>query len=85
MMKLQSYQQLLDHEFLPVRAKILEIAAALDRMERASDHPQGRDSRWLQLQEAMEILLQQNIDRTEQLQLHFSRPYDELWREQWGI
>ena len=50
MMKLQSYQQLLDHEFLPVRAQIPEIAAALDRMERASDHPQGMDSRWLQLQ-----------------------------------
>ena len=79
-----SGQRTLDREYLPVRAKILEIAASLDRVERAEGSP-ADDARWQRLRAALEIVFQQGLNRTEQVQLHFSRPYDELWREEWDI
>jgi len=77
-------QQLLDREFLPVRAKILEIAASFDRIQRARDDAQD-DARLRQLRSALEIVLGPRADRTEKLQMLFSRPYQEAWRETWGI
>lgn len=78
-----SAHQLLDREYLPVRAKILEIAAALDRIQRAEGNALD-DARWKQLLAAMQIVLEPEADRAEQLQLHFSRRYDELWQENLG-
>ena len=85
-----SNQQLLDREYLPVRAKILEIAASLDRLQRAESGPPQSgspqdDERYQQLLSALEIVLAPRDDRTEQLQLHFSRPYEETWRTAWDI
>ena len=77
-------EQLLDREYLPVRAKILEIAAAFDRIQRAPGDVRKED-RWKQLQAALERVLAPEDDRTEQLQLHFSRPYDPRWREAWSL
>jgi len=70
----------LDREFLPIRAKILEIAAALDRIQRA-DQGEDADQRWDQLQAGIKILLTGETERAEQVQLLFSRGYDEQWRE----
>jgi hypothetical protein len=69
----------LDREFLTIRAKILEIAAGLDRIERAQGDP-AADPRWSQLRQAIEILTQGSSDRAERVQMHFSLPYDENWR-----
>ncbi len=82
----------LDREFLPIRAKILEIASALDRIQRNDDNQnddnKADDLRWQQLQAGIKILLEpetqpepQQRDRAEQVQLLFSRRYDEQWRE----
>ena len=74
----------LDHEFLPTRAKILEIAAALDRIERAaaiSTRQSIDDPRWEQLRAGIGLLLTAEADRARQVQLLFSRPYDQQWRE----
>ena len=85
----------LDREFLPTRAKILEIAAALDRIERATFFDTGErtednqadrknlagDPRWKQLQAGIQLLLTGQAQRAEQVQLLFSRPYDEQWRQ----
>lgn len=72
--------EILEAEFLPMRAKILEIAASLDRIERAegdfTNLPQ-----WKQIQSALQIVISQSENRAEQLQLHFSRTYDESWRD----
>ena len=71
---------ILEREFLPLRAKILEIAASLDRIQRASGDV-SQDARIKQLRTAIEKLLADNSDRAEQIQLLFSRPYEQEWRE----
>jgi hypothetical protein len=74
----------LDQEFLPIRAKILEVAAALDRLDRASGSL-GADARRAQLQAAIQVLLRPEDARAEQVQLVFSRPFEERWREDLGV
>ena len=75
-----SIPSVLDREFLPIRAKILEIAASLDRAERVSDNP-AADPRWQQLETGINLLLQKKGNRAEQVQLLFSRPYETQWRQ----
>ncbi len=70
----------LEEEFLPVRAKILEIAASLDRIQRAEGEG-SRDPNWLQIQSALETLLEDQAGRAERVQMLFSRPYNDQWRE----
>ncbi len=74
-----SSQMILEHEFLPVRAKILEIAAALDRIERTPGSATS-DPQWDQLHTAIELLLRKKGDRAKVIQLLFSRSYDEQWQ-----
>lgn len=79
-LKSRSSQQVLDDEFLTIRAKILELASALDRIGRGGEP--GADSERLQLvHQALEVLLQAQGDRAEQVQLMFSRPYAADWRQ----
>jgi hypothetical protein len=79
-----SSQAVLDHEYLPVRAKILEIAASLDRLQRAPGTLDG-EARWDQLRAAIELLLGREEGRAERVQLLFSRPYDHHWRESFQL
>lgn len=76
--------QILDREFLEVRAKILEIAAAFDRWDRAEGDVDG-DPRVSQIREAIDLLSAEDGNRAEQVQLVFSRTYDEKWREAFGL
>ena len=76
--------EVLDQEFLPVRAKILEVAAALDRLDRAGGSVE-KDSRREQMQAAIQALLRTEDDRAEQIQLLFSRQYKDDWREKFGV
>ena len=78
-------QQILESDYLPVRAKIIEIAAALDRLELASgelDH-----ARFKQLSDALAILQQPAAagDRAEQIQRLFSRDFSDQWRSEFEI
>jgi hypothetical protein len=75
--------EVLEQEFLPIRAKILEIAAALDRLDRGSGSL-ASDARRAQIQAAIQILLRPD-DRAEQVQLIFSRQYNDEWREKFDI
>ncbi len=70
----------LDREFLPIRAKILEIAAALDRIQREAEED-ADGPRWEQLQAGIQLLQAGEAERAEQVQLLFSRTFDEHWRE----
>jgi len=73
-------QAVLDRVYLEVRAKLLEIAACLDRVERADGSPAGRaDARWTQIQRGIEILTRDGFDRAEQIQMLFSDPYVANW------
>ncbi|MEM8947417.1 MAG: hypothetical protein AAGD11_19740 [Planctomycetota bacterium] len=74
----------LEREYLPVRAKILEIASALDRIQRSADHTED-DPRWDQLQAGINLLFADQPQRAEHVQLMFSRPYDPQWRQQFDV
>lgn len=74
----------LDQEFLPLRAKLLEIAAALDRLDRDKELS-AREPRLRQVRAAIEVLLENQANRAERLQLVFSREYEENWRAKFGL
>ena len=80
---------ILDETFLEVRAKLLEVAATLDRIDRSSDDgsPLSSDASQVRkkLDEAIRLLLSEGPDRAERLQLLFSREYESNWREQMQI
>jgi hypothetical protein len=76
--------EVLEQEFLPVRAKILEVAAALDRLDRASGSL-ASESRRAQVHAAIQVLLRPDDDRAERIQLIFSRPYQDDWREKFEL
>lgn len=72
--------EVLNREFLEVRAKILELAAALDRLDRAEGDVEN-DPRLARIREGLDVLIQGNAEeRAEQVQLVFSRPYDSQWQ-----
>ena len=77
-------QQVLEREYLPMRAKILEIAASLDRIQRAEDK-RSDTSQLQQIRTAIDTLLQQEPGRAERVQLLFSRSYEQNWREQFQV
>ncbi|MCI0491934.1 MAG: hypothetical protein L0Z07_03240 [Planctomycetes bacterium] len=75
----------LDEEFPAVRAKLLEIAATFDRLDRAAGQLDATDARLVQIRAAMEVLFSQESDRAEQVLLLFSRAYEDDWKEKLGI
>jgi hypothetical protein len=72
----------LQRDFLPLRGKLIEVAAALDRLARAEGSLAG-DHRVQQIRRSLEILsgTAPGSDRAEQVQMAFSLPYDPGWRE----
>ena len=76
--------EVFDQEFLSMRAKLLEVAAALDRVNRAGGSL-AADPRRTRVQAAIQVLLRPEDDRAEQLQLIFSRPYEDDWREKFRM
>ena len=75
---------LLNREFLQIRAKLLELAAAFDRIGRA----QGTivdDPRLEQIHRALELLNSETPNRAELIQQVFSREYDAAWRKSFGV
>lgn len=79
----QSSEQILESEFLVIRAKILEVAAALDRIDRAGEVVS--DPRLPKLREAINLLLAKEGNRAEEVQLLFSREFDDNWRAKLGV
>ncbi|TWT94239.1 hypothetical protein [Neorhodopirellula pilleata] len=83
-------EAVLQESYLETRAKLLEVAAVLDRIDRAASTSRGSlpaDS--VQARQkligAIEILLQNEPDRAERIQQLFSRPYASDWRSQFGL
>jgi len=81
---LLSAPEVLNREFLEIRCKILELAAAFDRLERA-DGSVEEDPRIGRLREALTAVLEQSSDRAEQVQMIFSRDYDESWQNKFKV
>lgn len=72
--------EVLNREFLETRCKILELAAALDRLDRAAGSVQD-DTRLAHIRDAIELLLEPASNRAERVQMIFSRDYDHAWQE----
>lgn len=76
--------QVLDEEFLTIRAKVLEVAAALDRLDRGAGDLSGEPRRQ-KIRQAIELLLADEPGRAERLQLLFSREYESGWQAAMGV
>ena len=76
--------QVLDAEFLQIRAKILELAASLDRLDRG-DGEVDDDLRMRLVRGGISILLEEETGRAERMQLLFSQAYEDGWRKRLGI
>ena len=76
--------QVLDREFLEIRAKLLELAASFDRLDRGAGSV-AADRRTALIQEALAILAARTGDRAERIQLLFSRSYESDWRDRYEV
>jgi hypothetical protein len=73
-------QQTLDRHFLEIRARLLDLAAMLDRVDRGDGGPL-EDPRLAKIESGLKILLEDHApDRAARIQQLFSRPYDPAWR-----
>ncbi len=72
--------QVFEREFLGVRARLIEVGAALDRIERAKGFT-GGDPRNDKIRQALDVLRGTAANKAEQIQLLFSLPYEEGWRK----
>ena len=70
----------LDQYFLEARARLLDLAAILDRVGRGAD-PQAAttDPRAARIREALEVLLGDEPGKAERVQRIFSLEYDPNW------
>ena len=71
--------EVLEREFLELRARLLQAAAHLDRVDRAEGSA-ANDPRLTRIHEAIEVLAGADPNRAEKVQLIFSRPYDAEWK-----
>ncbi len=75
----------LDREYLEIRAKILQLSASFDRLER-SDGSFRDDARLDLIDQALATVSDhEQRDRAEQVQLIFSRDYQEDWRQEYDL
>jgi hypothetical protein len=78
--------EVLDRDFLEARCKILELAATLDRIDRApARHGEHPDPRLGQLRQAIEALDVPGPGRAETIQRIFSLEYDPAWRQHMDV
>ncbi len=86
MLNTRDAAEVLDHDFLEARCKILEIAATLDRIDRApARHIEQPDARLSQLRRAVEALVEPGPGRAETIQRIFSLDFDPAWREKMNV
>jgi hypothetical protein len=71
--------EVLDREFPEIRAGLLRLAAQLDRLDRAKGSITD-DPRCCAVRQSIDVLATSSPGRAEQIQLIFSRPYEEDWK-----
>lgn len=90
-MKSRTAETVLDESYLETRAKLLEIAAILDRIDRAGDSTGESEMsdaaamRHDQLTAAIRLLLSDSPRRAQEIQQLFSRAYDPNWRTEFEL
>jgi len=71
----------LDQFFLDARARLLDLAAILDRVGRGGDAADAEsDPRMDKMRRALEVLLDRSGGRAERIQQIFSLDYDPNWK-----
>lgn len=81
MTRLLSAPDMLEREFLQVRCRLIEIAAAMDRIDRSESAGTAQsDPRMTNLLEGAAILNDGQPNRAERMQMVFSDAYDDAWR-----
>lgn len=81
MTKLLSAPDMLEREFLQMRCRLLEIAAAMDRIDRSESGGAVRsDPRMAKLAEGAAILHDGKPNRAQRVQMVFSDSFDDAWR-----
>jgi hypothetical protein len=66
---------LLGVELLAIRFRLIELAATLDRIDRAGGVA-ADDPRWLPIRRSLEILAARGPNRAAQVQMAFSLPHE---------
>jgi hypothetical protein len=74
-------RQLVDEFFLEHRTKLLDIAAFLDRIDRAAEHDASDDFRLAAFRQALQVLGVDQPVRVERVQMMLSDPTVELLAE----
>ncbi len=83
---LRTKTDVLNRDFLEIRCRILELAAALDRLDRAPlASSASPDSRLAMLRQGIEALLEPGPGRAETIQRLFSLEYDPQWRTRFEL
>ncbi len=81
-----SRQQVLDAYFLEHRAKLIDIAAFLDRLDRAeSTDSESQDFRIAAMREAVAVLLDENAHRAKRILEIFSDPTESMIESAQGM
>jgi hypothetical protein len=71
-----SAAKVLDREFLGIRSRLIDLAATLDRIDRAGGSA-ADDPRWLRIRRSLDMLAAGAAGRAEGIEMLFSLPYQE--------
>jgi hypothetical protein len=74
-------RELIDEYFMEHRVKVLDLAAFLDRLERAREIDADDDFRLRSVRDALAVLGDDAGDRVQRVQMIFSDPRSELLEE----
>ena len=72
--------QVLDNYFLEARARLLDLAAILDRIHRGAGAERLDDLRMNRINAAIKMLVEKQSNRAELVQEFFSHSYDAAWK-----
>jgi hypothetical protein len=72
--------QVLDNYFLEARARLLDLAAILDRIHRGANAEKLDDVRLNRIDTAIKLLMEKQPNRAELVQEAFSLAYDPNWK-----
>ncbi len=80
----RSAEQIVADDFMIARARIVELAATLDRIERATGDVEDSKNMQLLIQ-GMQVLCDEEVEKAKRVQLLMSRHYDPQWQSQMSI
>jgi hypothetical protein len=74
-------RELIDEYFMEERVKVIDLAAFLDRLDRARERDADDDFRLRSIRDALSVLAGDDAGRVQRVQMIFSDPRSELLEE----